>query len=199
MADVVLSAEDLERMSKLPGKAELIATLIARIQGPAWRFGQCTQSWTTRFGWRLARDRSERINTVVVNTLVVVKETVWQKKQKKQSSLPKLQKTRWCRQGIVLGWSVRFGQSFRRRIQAYPPLHRMMMGAMPAGAGADAAPSRRIFSNHQELDLTSFSQDGGSNKLAPLKLWEPSSKNLVWVTRKPSLNPSPKTVLGRCC
>ena len=36
MADVVLSAEDLERMSKLPGKAELIATLIARIQGPAY-------------------------------------------------------------------------------------------------------------------------------------------------------------------
>lgn len=36
MADVVLSAEDLERMSKLPGKAELIATLISRIQGPAY-------------------------------------------------------------------------------------------------------------------------------------------------------------------
>lgn len=36
MADVVLSAEDLERMSKLPSKGELVATLIARIQGPSY-------------------------------------------------------------------------------------------------------------------------------------------------------------------
>lgn len=36
MADVVLSADELERLSNLPGKAQLIATLIARIQGPAY-------------------------------------------------------------------------------------------------------------------------------------------------------------------
>jgi large subunit ribosomal protein L10 len=36
MADVVLSAEDLERLSKLPSKSQLVATLISRIQGPAY-------------------------------------------------------------------------------------------------------------------------------------------------------------------
>lgn len=36
MADVVLSAADLERLSKLPSKPQLIATLISRIQGPAY-------------------------------------------------------------------------------------------------------------------------------------------------------------------
>ncbi len=36
MADVVLSATDLERLSNLPSKSQLIATLISRIQGPAY-------------------------------------------------------------------------------------------------------------------------------------------------------------------
>ena len=36
MADVVLSAEDLERLSNLPSKSQLIAALISRIQGPAY-------------------------------------------------------------------------------------------------------------------------------------------------------------------
>lgn len=36
MADVVLSAEDLERLSKLPSKSQLVATLISRVQGPAY-------------------------------------------------------------------------------------------------------------------------------------------------------------------
>ncbi|MDA1079931.1 MAG: 50S ribosomal protein L10 [bacterium] len=36
MGDKVLSAEDLENLSKLPSKNELIATLISRIQGPAY-------------------------------------------------------------------------------------------------------------------------------------------------------------------
>ena len=36
MADVVLSADDLERLSQLPSKSQLVATLISRIQGPAY-------------------------------------------------------------------------------------------------------------------------------------------------------------------
>jgi large subunit ribosomal protein L10 len=36
MADKVLSADEVEKLSKLPGKNELIATLISRIQGPAY-------------------------------------------------------------------------------------------------------------------------------------------------------------------
>ncbi len=36
MADKVLSAAEVEQLSQLPGKDELIATLISRIQGPAY-------------------------------------------------------------------------------------------------------------------------------------------------------------------
>lgn len=36
MDDKVLSPKEVEALSKLPGKNELIATLIARIQGPAY-------------------------------------------------------------------------------------------------------------------------------------------------------------------
>lgn len=36
MADKVLSAAEVEALSALPGKNELIATLISRIQGPAY-------------------------------------------------------------------------------------------------------------------------------------------------------------------
>lgn len=36
MADKVLSAAEVEQLSQLPGKNELIATLISRIQGPAY-------------------------------------------------------------------------------------------------------------------------------------------------------------------
>ncbi|NCN83197.1 MAG: 50S ribosomal protein L10 [Candidatus Pacebacteria bacterium] len=36
MGDKVLSAEDLESLSKLPSKNQLIATLISRIQGPVY-------------------------------------------------------------------------------------------------------------------------------------------------------------------
>jgi large subunit ribosomal protein L10 len=36
MADKVLSADEVEALSKLPGRNELMATLISRIQGPAY-------------------------------------------------------------------------------------------------------------------------------------------------------------------
>lgn len=36
MDDAVLSAEQVEALSKLPGKSELISMLIARLQGPAY-------------------------------------------------------------------------------------------------------------------------------------------------------------------
>lgn len=36
MADKVLSVDEVEALSKLPGKNELIATLISRINGPAY-------------------------------------------------------------------------------------------------------------------------------------------------------------------
>ena len=36
LGDAVLSAADVEKLSKLPGKKELIATLISRLQGPAY-------------------------------------------------------------------------------------------------------------------------------------------------------------------
>ena len=36
LADKVLSVDEVESLSKLPGKAELIATLISRIQGPTY-------------------------------------------------------------------------------------------------------------------------------------------------------------------
>ena len=36
LADKVLSAEEVENLSKLTGKNELIATLISRINGPAY-------------------------------------------------------------------------------------------------------------------------------------------------------------------
>lgn len=36
LGETVLSESELEKLSKLPGKGELIATLIARLQGPAY-------------------------------------------------------------------------------------------------------------------------------------------------------------------
>ena len=36
LGDAVLTAADVEKSSKLPGKKELIATLISRLQGPAY-------------------------------------------------------------------------------------------------------------------------------------------------------------------
>ncbi len=36
LGDAVLTAADVEKLSKLPGKKELIATLISRLQGPAY-------------------------------------------------------------------------------------------------------------------------------------------------------------------
>lgn len=44
LGDAVLSAEDVEKLSKLPGKAELISMLIARLNGPAYSLANVLQA-----------------------------------------------------------------------------------------------------------------------------------------------------------
>lgn len=53
MADKVLSVAEVEALSKLPGKNELIATLISRINGPAYGLVNVLQAGTRNLVYAL--------------------------------------------------------------------------------------------------------------------------------------------------
>jgi large subunit ribosomal protein L10 len=54
LGDTVLSQADVEKLSKLPGKKELIATLISRIQGPTYGLVNVLQAGTRNLVYALS-------------------------------------------------------------------------------------------------------------------------------------------------
>jgi large subunit ribosomal protein L10 len=59
MGDQVLSAKEVEALSKLPGKQELIATLISRLNGPAYGLVNVLKAGTRNLVYALSAIRDK--------------------------------------------------------------------------------------------------------------------------------------------
>ncbi|HCC84129.1 MAG TPA: 50S ribosomal protein L10 [Candidatus Pacebacteria bacterium] len=75
MGETVLSAQDVEALSKLPGKQELIATLISRLNGPAYGLVNVLQAGTRNLVYALSAIAKQKSATAPATEAVSAVET----------------------------------------------------------------------------------------------------------------------------